>query len=401
MPEIREAREEDRDSAIRVLWKAFESSESYENVLKKDWVKQWNQPEKEDWAYIGVDGDKVIANLAFFASENNIIRGKSVRFAGVWAVATEPSYRRSGLVRGLFDNAFPRMKKEGCVLSILDPFYRPFYEKFGYAIAERRVKHVFKKEHLRVGNSSPEITCREADSDDDITKMQQVEKSMARYGSRFFSFERDAKEIIKKGNFYIFEKNGEAVGTVRFRFLEPHQDPDHEAFYLTVLNTRYTSDEIFPSIVEQVRNHAVNVERISWYTDYETPIRHFFSDIHDAKSYQIGSMMMRVIDFEGYCRSIGIPRTATKSVTLELNDDQCPWNNGIYTITPNDGVLSVERNSEEPDIRLTPYQLSEIISGISPPHLLWSFREIECSEDTAWRLESIFPEDVFYSYVRF
>ncbi|MGY5854327.1 MAG: GNAT family N-acetyltransferase [Candidatus Thorarchaeota archaeon] len=136
MPEIREAREEDRKSVIGVLWKAFDTAESYESVEKADWIKRWHQPEKQDWAYVAVDSGKVVANLCFFATEENIIRGRPVKFGGVWAVATEPSYRRRGLIRGLFDESFPRMREEGCVLSILDPFYRPFYEKFGYAIAE-------------------------------------------------------------------------------------------------------------------------------------------------------------------------------------------------------------------------------------------------------------------------
>ncbi len=401
MPEIREAKETDRESAARVLWKAFEAGETYENVLKQDWIKRWNQPEKNEWAYIAADGEKVVANLAFFASENNIIRGKPVRFAGVWAVATEPSYRRSGLVRGLFDKAFPRMKEEGCVLTILDPFYRPFYEKFGYAIAEKRAKHVFKKEHLRIGTISDKIECREADSKNDVKKIQKVEQSMARFGSRFFVFEHRLSELVEKGNFLILEKDGDPVGTVWFSFSDSHRGSDLSEYILTVGYTRYISDEIFPSIVEQVRNHSVNVDKVSWYTDLDTPVRHFFSDIHEANSFQIGSMMMRVIDIEGYCRSIAVPHEASESVVIELKDKQCPWNTGIYKISPNDGVLEIEKSSNNPDIILDPFQLSEVISGISPPNRLREFREISCSADTAEKLEKIFPEDVFYSYVRF
>ncbi|MCK5150958.1 MAG: GNAT family N-acetyltransferase [Candidatus Thorarchaeota archaeon] len=396
MPEIREAKEEDRESTIRVLWKAFDATQTLDHVLKEDWVKKWNRPEKDDWAYIAVDGKKVVANLSFFASENNMIRGKPVRFAGVWAVATEPSYRRAGLVRGLFDKALPRMKEEGCVLSILDPFYRPFYEKFGYAIAEKRAKHVFKQEHLRIGKTSDKIVCREAESKEDADKVQQVERSMARYGSRFFMFRDTIEEMVKKGHFHLFEKDDEPVGTVWFSFSDAK--PGIE---LTVGLTRYTHDEVFPSIVEQVRNHAVNTKKISWYAEIDAPVRHFFSSVHFTESFQFGSMMMRVIDFEGYCKSISIPEESTQTVVLELKDDQCPWNTGVYKVIPSDGSLNVETSSSDPDIVLTPYQLSEIISGITPANRLREYDEIECSKETAMRLESIFPEDVFYSYVRF
>ena len=111
--------------------------------------------------------------------------------------------------------------------------------------------------------------------------------------------------------------------------------------------------------------------------------------------------MMRVVDFEGYCRSIVVPKDSTESVIVELKEDQCPWNEGIYKLAPGDGKLDVEKSNEDPEITLNPYQLSEVISGISPAMQLREFREIECSQETARRLESIFPEDVFYSYVRF
>ena len=48
MIEIREAREEDRESVVRVLWKSFESTTPYEDFLKQEWIKRWNNPEKEN-----------------------------------------------------------------------------------------------------------------------------------------------------------------------------------------------------------------------------------------------------------------------------------------------------------------------------------------------------------------
>ena len=134
MVEIREARNEDRDSAMRILWKAFEKTARYEDYLKQTWIHLWNRPEEKDFAYIAVDGEKVVGNFSFFISENNVIRGNPVKFAGVWAVATDPAYRYQGVVGNMFRESFPRMRKEGAVLSILDPFLRPFYEKFGYAL---------------------------------------------------------------------------------------------------------------------------------------------------------------------------------------------------------------------------------------------------------------------------
>ena len=110
---------------------------------------------------------------------------------------------------------------------------------------------------------------------------------------------------------------------------------------------------------------------------------------------------MRVVDIEGYCRSIKIPETTTEKVTIELTDDQCPWNNGVFTLVPDGGKLSAQRSDSKPDISLNAFQLSELIGGITPPTLLRSLQEIDCDARTAGRLEDIFPADAFVSYTRF
>ncbi|MGY5875217.1 MAG: sterol carrier protein domain-containing protein, partial [Candidatus Thorarchaeota archaeon] len=203
-------------------------------------------------------------------------------------------------------------------------------------------------------------------------------------------------EMVDKRNYHIFERDSKPVGTVWFGYKR-----DSEGLKMTVGGTRYTDDSVLPSIVEQVRNHAVSASKISWFTDSDVPVRHFFSDIHGPKSHQIGSMMMRVIDFEEYCRSIGIPTDATEQVVVKLDDDQCEWNNGIYKLIPAAGSLEVERCDTKPDIQLDAFQLSQVISGITTATQLHGFQELDCSRETAEKLEAVFPSDTFVSYLRF
>ncbi|TFH08023.1 MAG: GNAT family N-acetyltransferase [Candidatus Thorarchaeota archaeon] len=398
MIQIREGREEDRPSVARVLWKAFEAHSTFEDVEKSDWLAIWNQPQNKDWAYVAIDGDKVIANLSFFITgdKDNIIRGKPIPFAGIWAVATDPVYRKQGLIRELFKETFPRMRKEGAVFSILDPFYRAFYEKFDYALGEKRAKHIFKKEDLRVGKTRKDIRVREVTGPEDIPKIIEIEKSMSRFGSRFYGFERVLNNSIKKGNFFIFENDKEALGTVKISF-----DHTHPEYKLTVGNTRYKSNDVFPSIVELVSKFAVNSSQVTWFTDYEVPVRHYFDSYSTTESHVLGSMMMRAIDFEKYCKSIAIPDSVSEWVTIKLEDIHCPWNTGTYTLIPNEGSLQVEKSEREPDINLNAFQLSQVISGVTPATILHGLNEIACSLDTAKKLEAIWPEDSFVSYMRF
>jgi predicted acetyltransferase len=397
MIQIREACEDDRESAVRVLWKAFEATDTFEDVMKQDWIKRWNSPERKNFAYVAVEDRKVVANLSFFITDEHeqIIRKKPVRFAGVWAVATDPAYRRRGLVRQLFEASFPRMRDEGVNLTILDPFYRPFYEKFGYAIAERRMRHVLKRDYLRVGEVRSDVSVREATADD-ITALGEIERSMTRFGSRFFQNKESWENLMKDGHLHVVEDASGPVGTCWFRFARGEGGYD-----VTAGASRYASDDVFPSIVELVRNYSANASRLTWWTDENVPVRHFLSAIHPAESYMIGSMMMRVIDIKGFCREIAVPEGASEPVTVEVKDAQCSWNTGVYGLVPNRGSLEVEGSHNEPDVSLNAFQLSEVIAGVTPPMLLHALGEIQCSRDTARRLEAIFEPDSFVSYMRF
>lgn len=227
-------------------------------------------------------------------------------------------------------------------------------------------------------------------------KIIEMEKSMVRFGSRFFGFKSILEDTIKSGNYFILENDKEILGTVSFRYSD-----NHPGYHLLVGNTRFKYDDVFPSIVELVSKYAVNSAKVSWYTNIDAPVRHFFSCYSTTESHEIGSMMMRVIDFENYCKSITVPETATEQVTINLEDGYCPWNSGTYTLIPNQGRLQIENSDIDPDVKLTAFQLSQVISGTIPATMLQKLHDIECTLETAEKLEALFPEDNFVSYMRF
>jgi predicted acetyltransferase len=330
-------------------------------------------------------------------TDNDMIRGRPVKYAGVWAIATEPRYRKMGFVRELFDLALPEMRKRGAVLSILDPFNRPFYEKFDYALAEKRLKHVFTRDHLKDVRGTPGMTSRESIClDDDVDAIMEIERSMARFGSRCFVPKDILPEVTRQGQLYILEREDEPVGTASFSISDARP-----GYNLTVGLTRFKYDEVIPSILELVYNQSVNVKQVTWWSETALPFRHFLTDIYKADTFQIGSMMMRVVDFEGFCRSISVPPSASEPLTVEISDRFCPWNNGVYSLSPDGGIVGCDRVSLPAEVTLNAFQLSQVVSGMNPVRLLRSFGVVDCSPEAATRLESIFPPDEFISYYRF
>lgn len=399
MYDIREARDEDRDSAIRLLWKAHEVTTDLEEIRKQHWTQNWHSPEKRDWSYVATEGKEVVANVSFFEDDANIIRGKSVPFSAVWGVATLPQHRKRGLIRKLFVESFMSMREKGISLSILAPFYKTYYENFGYALAENRVQHEFPRNLLRLIKGKTGITNHELFDEKEAKVAQEMQAQMTRFGSRNFHTISSLERMIKGGHFHLFERNSEPVGIVKFHF----NKVKGEAQNLMIYATAYTSDDVFPSIVELAGHYATNVTTVRWYCDPQVPVRYYMDDLDNWKTVDWSGMMMRIVDFEKYCAAISVPSSATESIAVQLRDELCPWNEGIYKLTPSGGSLEVEQlgDSVEPDVSLNPLRLSEVIGGLTPALTLHSLGKLDCSQDVARKLERIFPMDSFVSYQRF
>lgn len=400
MYEIREAHEEDRDSVVQVLTRALGSLETFREEWVESWRQYWNRPEYEDWAYVALYKGDVVANLSFAANDGlNRIRGAPQRFGAVWAVGVEVEHRRKGLLKRLFNSAFPRMKEEGIVLSILDP--SPYdgaqiaYEKCGYALSENRVTHNFLCRALRPVKGSQDIMVRELVDTDEYKKISDLEATMGRFGSRVFTWPGIFVHQIKSGHFYIMERGSEPVGCAKLSFKSGDES------ILNVSMTYFESYDVLPSIIELIAENSSKMTRVEWNCDPQIPVPYYFQNIHHLKTHNTGTMMMRVIDFEGYCRRIQVPEQAEEELIVNLNDIQCPWNEGTYRLNSEKGALTIERDNKRSEITLNPFQLSQVIGGLTLPSVLREMGIISCSPETAQKLDAIFPVDSFMSYVRF
>ncbi len=143
----------------------------------------------------------------------------------------------------------------------------------------------------------------------------------------------------------------------------------------------------------ELRSYFQNIHNLETHT--------YFQNIHNLDPHNTGTMMMRVIDFEGYCRRIQVPEQAEEELIVNLNDTQCPWNEGTYRLNSKKGALTVERDNKSSEITLNPFQLSQVIGGLTLPSVLREMGIISCSPETAQKLDAIFPVDSFMSYVRF
>ena len=74
----------------------------------------------------------------------------TVRAGGISGVATPPEYRRQGYIGRLLDAVAAEMRADGYPLSILYPFYFPFYKRYGWAHVSDNLQYTIPIERLPV-----------------------------------------------------------------------------------------------------------------------------------------------------------------------------------------------------------------------------------------------------------
>jgi predicted acetyltransferase len=385
----------DIESANRLLWTAFSVTGGMFDV--KAWG--FNQP-PETWSYVIRDGGEVVSHFSFYTHFDNNIRGARLPFAGVWGVTTTPTHRRRGMLRALFGAAFKKMKAEGMVLSILDPSFVQIYERFGYANAEQYMRHIFTPDQIRQLPVPDGIAMHEIRDAAELSKVDNLQKTMARLGSRVFMETGRLKENLDHR--YLIERSGEPVGTVKFDFKgESYFRSD---VHVTISRAMFDTEDVLPSVVQLIRGFSDQCKQFTWESDVQVPVQHFLYERGRMNSELCGTMMLRVVDFEGFCSQIRTSADREASLVMALEDIDCPWNSGLYQLLPSGGELRTQRLEEgemEPDIALTALQLSRVVSGLTPATLLHGLGELNCTRETAEKLESIFPADNFYAYQRF
>ncbi|MFW9991657.1 MAG: enhanced intracellular survival protein Eis [Candidatus Odinarchaeota archaeon] len=403
MYEAELVRDEDNGSVIEMLEEAYEV-----DSLEGSGILYNNHPTYSRSLAIR-DGNKIAASLSIFTSDN-IIRGIRLPYAGIGSVATAPKYRNKGMCRALFKAAFKDMHEKGEVISALHPFLEQFYEKFGYARAEEFYRHSFEVENLRNTTISNDFTARKLMDMDKAGDVLNIIKSMGRFGSRVFPSLKTIERAIKQGNVFLFERMNEAVGVILLYVtsFDPKYGPEpfeigqkglHSGY-----STAFTTEEVFPAMIKLLRDLCIEKKgtRIVLLGQREFPVRNFVINRNETSTKINPGFMVRIIDFVKFCRLIKIPVEARNRVVIQIKDDMCPWNEGVYSIQPSEGKLTVEETETEtsPEVVMDAISLSRVISGLNTATILRALGLLQCTQETAQKLDAIFSQETLFVFDR-
>lgn len=335
-----------------------------------------------------VDGGKPQASCAVHAMSENV-RGKVFPMAGIGGVGSMPAGRRQGHVRNMIVRSFELMHEKGEPVATLYPFRDSFYERLGYAEFAKNRFVTLKPEHLGpLARMSLPGSVEQLGIEECFDEWWAFAEKFQAHVHGFALFERaKAVEWRDKNESWValVRENGEVTGAMTFEITGYTETLKADTFYATTAAARYQLLAWIGRHVDQVSEAVIELGPEEypelWYRDLVAQSSTVYKDAWPAP-------MGRVISVTGIS---GIDAGAEADIAFTLVDDQCPWNNGVWTLWGEGGVLSV-REGGDPACHLTIQGLSALVwSGMDPA--TFPFRSWGDPDPAAQvTLQSLFPK---------
>ena len=343
-----------------------------------------------------VDGQPQATATLFPMVQN--VRGKLIGMSGVGGVATMPAARRKGYVRDLFAVLYQSMRENGESVSTLYPFRESFYERLGYAAMPQARYVLFSPSTLApVSKIEKRGTVEQTLIGDGFDEWRAY---LERYQISVHGFALTELSVaLRQPNrnqewlALARDFDGNVIGGMTFKITGYGKELEVDSFYYDSPEARLLLLDWFARHIDQVNEIVIRLGPAEapelWFHDLYARIRN-----HDV---YYTPPMGRVLDVEGLA---GMP-VGPGSIAIDLVDDQCVWNKGVYTFTNRgDGTLSVDRGGT-PAVKLTIQGLSALVfAGQDPAEFRirgWG------SPDSAAQvtLRSLFPPAMPYLHEEF
>jgi predicted acetyltransferase len=343
---------------------------------------------------IAEEDGQTLAGVAAFRMRQNV-RGLVHDMAGVASVASHPSARRRGLVRGLLERLLRQMREEGCAVSALYPFRPSFYARFGYVGVPRYRTVSFAPEGLAhlVRLELPGEVERLSMSDgfdewDRLTRRLVAE----RHGFAIFDEVRTAEFRDDRLWVAVARVDGEVVGAVRYRVDRYGGDLIASDLLTAGPLGRALLLQFFARHVDQVARVVVTVSTDEvpelWGTDLAVTTEGKVD--HPRR----GGPMVRVLDMAG----LGGTPVGSGSVTVEIVDDELVG--GVWQLESDDGRLVVTKGTT-PTATMTVAGFSGLLYGVLDPVEVFTRGLGEIDPAAIDPLASLFPRQMPYLFVDF
>ena len=297
--------------------------------------------------------------------------GNSAPIAGVTYVGTLPVYRRRGYLRKIMTDRFEILHEQGeRAIAALYASRAAIYQRYGYAVVSTHGSYNFDPRYLQF--SFPQDvpgTFREL-ADDEFSVLVEL----------YRSFRADRTGYIHRGKAMwdfgvlgpppaggmlsriIYQENGEPLGYLVYVMESPPAgDAPGPTPRLTIRDLIWLT----PAAYRATWNYIANMDLVGsvvWrHVPADDPLPHLLLEPRMLRKTSGDGLLGRIIDVEKALPQRRYDEEGT--LTFEIKDDLCPWNQGQWKLEASTGGSSVSRTNEEPQVTMPISTLAMLVFG--------------------------------------
>ena len=313
--------------------------------------------------------DRLIAAATFFPYTVRF-DGHDCDMSGVGGVITDPEARRSGAIRAILTHQFERMRAQGQIFSMLQPFSTEFYRKFGYEASVRKVLWEIPIEFMPPASNAGFVRYEGTDA-----QKQDIKAVYASYAKELgLSLVRDDElhwrehferwQPYKSGVFAYLHYNAAGQPDAFFAYTMKYNQPSDIS--LDACNSIFYADtDALRAVLAFVGTYHYHATHVKLYlpecADLSFLLPQLGRAMSEIKRSVCEGWMARVIDAEAVLR---LARYRGEGrFTVRIEDGQCPHNCDTFAVRFGGGETQVTRGAQSADIACSIRAFTTLITG--------------------------------------
>jgi len=396
--EIRTCAEDELGRYLAVLGSAFGEP------IPDEEIPRFKEVLELERSYAGYEDDHMIATGSAFSFEMTV-PGSTVPAAGVTMIGVLPTHRRRGVMSSLMRKLIDDARTRDEPVAILWASEESIYQRFGFGLASDQ-GHISIEKHRAVFLGRPEpvgqtrlITLEEA-----AEVLPPIYESVR--PTRPGMLARD--EVWWRNHTLSDPPRHRAGGSPKFCSVLSIDGRD-EAYAVYRTGGDWADDstpDAWLNVREVVAGDRVAyremwrflfnidlVDRIkAWYLPADLPLTLMLEEPRRLRFAKSDSLWLRIVDLKA---ALEARRYASDgAISFAVTDEYCPWNEGEWTLTVEDGSGRVRRGGE-PDLAVDTASIGAVfLGGFTFGELQRAVRLDECTEGAIRRADAIFRTDI-------
>jgi predicted acetyltransferase len=319
----------------------------------------------------GFDGKRMIASAGAFDFKMRF-NGRAVSVDGVTVVATDPGYRRRGIVRQLITGLLHRSRDNNVPISILWASMGAIYQRFGYGLATTDVSYDIPPRcvQFQYGERAPG-SVKLLEKDAALPALQAIYRQfsgpangMLHRGPIFWDlmFRRQHNQNVYAAVY--FDEANKPKGYCLYRTREQDDNAPEPSQVIDVHDFSWLDIQAYRGIWEYLAGHDLaNRIRLTFVPE-DDPAPGMLLEPRMLQRKTTDGVWLRVVDVEQALSARGYDCSG-EAILAVIDDEICDWNNGRYRIATTGGATEVTRlaDGDDADVVTRPDTLASLLSG--------------------------------------